>query len=254
MIFLISPSKDLDFKTDPLIHSTDTPRLWNQSQVIIEVLRKKSVKSLMKLMDISEKLAQENVKRNLTFNAEFTRQNSKPAMYAFAGDVYRGLDSKTLSQIEVNYCQKHLRILSGLYGILKPLDLMQAYRLEMGTDLTIKGKKNLYTFWGPSISQVINEDVDKSNSKLVINLASKEYFAAVKANLITVPIINMHFREQKNGKLQFVSYTAKKARGLVVRYMAQKKSISTDMLKSFNSEGYYFEEKISDSENWYFIR
>ncbi|MBK6545667.1 MAG: peroxide stress protein YaaA [Saprospiraceae bacterium] len=254
MIAIISPSKDLNFKT-PVPHpSLELPRLLDSSTQLIDELKKKSVKKLMHLMDISEKLANENSIRYHNFSNTFTLENSRPSIYAFAGEVYRGIDAYNLNDGQLKYCQNHVRILSGLYGLLRPLDLIQAYRLEMGVPLTIQRKKNLYKFWGSRITELLNQDLAATKSDFLINLASKEYFEVIDPKLIQVPIQNIHFREYKNEKLMFVSFTAKKARGLMVRYMALENCKNLDDLKGFNLEGYHFETKLSNETDWYFIR
>ncbi len=254
MIAVISPSKDLNYKSVVPFPSTDLPRLFDQSKRILEVIRKKKVKDLMKLMDISTKLAEENVNRYQNFSEEFTNENSRPAIFAFDGDVYRGLDSYSLNQSQIQYCQNHLRILSGLYGLLRPFDLVQAYRLEMGIPLKVQKSKNLYTFWGSTITDLLQSDILESNSKYLINLASKEYFEAIQLDRIKVPVINIHFREYKKNGLSFVSYTAKKARGLMAKFMVLENLNSAEQLKSFNLDNYHFESELSSANDLFFIR
>lgn len=254
MLFVISPSKDLDYKSIYPTSSNDEPRLWIQSQEIIAVLRKKSSKQLQSLMDISQKIADENLMRNKAFTVDFKADNSRPALYAFSGDVYRGLEAYTMTPSEVAYCQSHVRILSGLYGLLRPLDLMQAYRLEMGTSMSIAKKKNLYQFWDDTITNLVNDDIKQLRSNNLINLASQEYFQAIQDKNIEAKIINIHFRELRNKKVQFVSYTAKKARGMMVRFAANNNLQDPQDLKKFNIEDYYYDEKLSDEYNWYFLK
>lgn len=254
MIAVVSPSKDLNYKSVVPLSSKDLPRLFDQSKRILEVIKKKKVKDLMNLMDISAKLAEENVNRYHNFSEEFTNQNSRPAIFAFYGDVYRGLESYTLNEIQLQYCQNHLRILSGLYGLLKPFDLMQAYRLEMGIPLKVNRRKNLYEFWGTSITDLLQEDLEQTQSNHLINLASQEYFGVLQSERIKVPIINIHFREFKQNGLTFVSYTAKKARGLMVRYMALKNLQVAEGLKNFNLDNYHFQPDLSSDTDWFFIR
>jgi cytoplasmic iron level regulating protein YaaA (DUF328/UPF0246 family) len=254
MIALISPSKDLNYKSEFPVASKDLPRLFDQSKIILEVIKKKKVKDLMKLMDISTKLAEENVRRYEVFSESFTKENSRPAVFAFAGDVYRGLEAYTLNKVQLNYCQKHLRILSGLYGLLRPYDLIQPYRLEMGIPLKVNKHKDIYSFWGSTITELLQKDIEESKSKHLINLASQEYFEAIKVKELKVPVINIHFREYKNNKLSFVSYTAKKARGLMAKYMALENLKSADELKGFNLENYQHDSGLSSAADWYFIR
>jgi uncharacterized protein len=254
MIALISPSKDLNYKSVVPYPSTDLPRLFDQSKLILEVIKKKKIKDLMKLMDISAKLAEENVNRYQHFSEEFTVENSRPAIFAFAGDVYRGLEPYTLDTNQLQYCQTHLKILSGLYGILRPFDLIQAYRLEMGIPLKVQKSKNLYSFWGNTITDLLQEDINESKSEHIINLASKEYFEAIKLDRIKVPVINIQFREHKKNGLSFVSYTAKKARGLMAKFMAIENLDHAEQLKNFNLENYHYEGELSSASDWFFIR
>ncbi|MBK7880998.1 MAG: peroxide stress protein YaaA [Saprospiraceae bacterium] len=254
MIILVSPSKDLDYKNNVDRDSIEIPRLWEKSWPIIDQLRKYKPKKLGALMDISAKLAEENYQRNQAFSPDFNKENSRPAIFAFSGDVYRGLDVKSLDHASFDYCSDHLRILSGLYGVLRPMDLVQPYRLEMGTALKVGRKKNLYQYWGREIADLIQADIEAQSAKYLINLASQEYFEAVQLNDIKVPVIDIHFREFKNGKMQFVSFNAKKARGLMVRYMAQNKCADLECIKGFDLESYTFEEKMSEGNSLYFIR
>lgn len=254
MIAVISPSKDLNYKSPIPIQSNDLPRLFECSSVILQQIKKKKVKDLMKLMDISEKLAEKNVKRYQSFSEEFTNENSRPAIFAFSGDVYRGLEANSLNKSQLNYCQKHLRILSGLYGLLKPFDLIQAYRLEMGLPLKINKHKNLYFFWGTKITDLLQNDIEESKSKHLINLASKEYFEAIDINQLKIPVINIHFREHKKNGLSFVSYTAKKARGMMAKFMAVDKLSNAEDLKSFKMDNYSFDSGLSSSGDWFFIK
>jgi len=254
MIAVVSPSKDLDFlKPYPLIDTT-LPRCWDQSQTILTVMRKKKSKDLQKLMDISPKLGDLNYERFQNMVPEMTITNARPAVFAFTGDVYRGLEVLSLHKKEVKYTCQHMRILSGLYGLLRPQDLIQPYRLEMGISISIGRKKNLYAFWKESITQLLNEDLEESKSKVLLNLASQEYSAAIDFTKIVTPVIEVHFRELRNGKLQFLSYNAKRARGLMVRYMSQTNAKSIDDIKTFNLENYQFDEKHSNDHSLFFIR
>lgn len=254
MLAIVSPSKDLNYKSPVPVSSTELPRMVDRSFELIAVLRKKSVKSLMSLMDISEKLALENVQRYKNFTEEFTSKNSRPAMFAFAGDVYRGLDAYTLDKKQIEFAADHFRILSGLYGLLRPLDLIQAYRLEMGIALKVQRKKNLYAFWGDFITNCLQDDLNRTKSQALINLASQEYFDVLNLNKIEQPVIHIHFREYKNDTLRFVSYTAKRARGLMLRYMILNKLKHADALKLFNLENYSFDPELSSPTEWFFIR
>lgn len=254
MIAVLSPSKDLDFKKELSFTSDRLPYFKEQIGTIVQQMKKKRPNALMKLMDISEKLAIENANRYAAFDVEFKNAQARPALFAFSGDVYRGLDSYSLNKKQIEYCDRHLRILSGLYGMLRPLDLMQAYRLEMGLPLKIGRKKNLYEFWKKPLTGLLNEELKNSKSSHLINLASQEYFSAIDQNDLAVPVIHIHFREFKNNRLSFLSYNAKKARGLMARYMALSNCLNTESLKGFNLEQYSFEEKLSNEAEWYFVR
>lgn len=254
MLCIISPSKDMDFKTVSKIGGVNSPRLWNKSLELLKVMKSKKVKDLCSLMDISEKLALENVTRYQSMEDTCTSSNSKAAIFAFTGDVYRGLDPNTLNETEILHCQNHTRILSGFYGLLRPLDLIQAYRLEMGINLKVGRTKNLYQFWGEYITNLLNEDILESQSKGLLNLASQEYYQAIVQKKIEVPIIDVQFRELRNGKLSFLSYNAKRARGLVVRYVTQGKINNLEDIKNFDLEKYTFDSKLSSEKEWYFVR
>ncbi|NNE29119.1 MAG: peroxide stress protein YaaA, partial [Saprospiraceae bacterium] len=212
MIILLSPAKTLDYSPTEIKDFTQ-PRFQQDTQRLVGQLKKKSARSLKKLMSISDKLAATNAERYQIFSEEFTTENAKQAALAFKGDVYLGLEAETFDGQDFEFADQHLRILSGLYGLLRPLDLMQPYRLEMGTSLKIGRKKNLYQFWGDKITDLINEDLENSQSDFVLNLASKEYFKAVNVKKVTKPIINIHFREFRKGKFTMISFNAKKARG-----------------------------------------
>lgn len=254
MLAVLSPSKDLNYKSPVPIDSKDLPRLFEKSKIILDVLKKKKVKELMKLMDISSKLAQENVNRYHSFSEEFTIDNSRPAIFAFDGDVYRGLEAYTMNSTQLEYCQQHLRILSGLYGLLKPYDLIQPYRLEMGVPLKVLKFKNLYAFWGTTITDLLQKDIEESKSEYLINLASKEYFESIDLSKMNVPVIHIQFRELRNNRLSFVSYTAKRARGLMAKFMSQENLTSAGDLKHFNLDNYKFESELSSPTEWFFVR
>ncbi|MEO6190108.1 MAG: peroxide stress protein YaaA [Saprospiraceae bacterium] len=254
MIFIISPSKDLDFKNPSPLISNDYSRLWNKSLDLLKVMKSKKPKDLKKLMSISDKLAEENVLRYQKMGDECNMENSKPAIYAFNGDVYIGLKALNFDQSEIDYCQKNLRILSGFYGLLRPLDLIQPYRLEMGIALKVNKAKNIYQFWGLDITKLLIQDIEYGESKYLINLASKEYFKSILCDSIQIPIIDIHFREMRNGKLIFVSYNAKKARGLMVHFAAKNKVKNLEELCIFNLENYSFDPKLSNSKELFFVR
>jgi len=206
----------------------------------------------MELMDISEKLADLNWERNQNWSLPFTAENARPAIYAFDGDVYTGLDAYTLPVEKLEILQAKLRILSGLYGVLKPLDLMQPYRLEMGTSLPIGTKKNLYEFWKKKVTQFLNDELQEH--ELFINLASNEYFSAVDTKTLKAPVITPEFKDYKDGKLKVISFFAKKARGLMVRYIIDTNAETIDDLKQFNYEGYAFDANLSKGNTLVFTR
>jgi len=208
----------------------------------------------MNLMDISSDLAQINHHRYQSFSSRYTAKNSKPALFAFDGDVYQGLDAYTLSQEEAQYANEHLRILSGLYGLLSPFDLLQPYRLEMGTRLPNTRGTNLYHFWGETITQLINKDLQKSKDQYVINLASDEYGKAVKWPKLKKPVINIHFKEEHLGKLRFVSFNAKRARGIMARFIIQNQVKDIATLKCFSEGGYLLNEEGSTYQDLLFVK
>jgi cytoplasmic iron level regulating protein YaaA (DUF328/UPF0246 family) len=252
MKIVISPAKSLNFESPlPVQNHTDSLFL-KEAETIQKALKKKKPKQLMELMDISEKLADLNWERNQNWSLPFTAENARPAIYAFDGDVYTGLDAYTLPVEKLPVLQDKLRILSGLYGILKPLDLMQPYRLEMGTSLPIGTKKNLYEFWKKKVTQSLNDELQEH--ELFINLASNEYFSAVDTKTLKAPVITPEFKDYKDGKLKMISFFAKKARGLMVRYIIDTNAETIDDLKQFNYEGYAFDANLSKGNILVFTR
>ncbi len=253
MKILISPAKSLNL--DPLptkIKSTDII-FKDEAWEIAKVLKQKSPRELSELMNISSKLAELNWKRNQEYTREFTNKNSKQAIYSFNGEVYNGINVNTISETGIEFLQENLRILSGQYGLLRPLDLIMPYRLEMGTRLSIDGSKNLYDFWVDKISKQLNTEINEND--IIINLASNEYFKSVKKNLIKAEIITPIFKDYKDGKLKTISFFAKKARGQMVRYIADNQVINNiEELKEFTVDGYIFDPKLSDNKNLIFIR
>jgi cytoplasmic iron level regulating protein YaaA (DUF328/UPF0246 family) len=253
MKIVISPAKSLDFESQLPTQNCSEYLFAKQSVSIDKVLKKQKPKQLMELMSISDKLADLNWQRNQERNvAEMTIQNARPAVFAFSGDVYIGLDAYSLSEEKINYLQDKLRILSGLYGLLKPLDLMQPYRLEMGTKLPIGKNKNLYEFWKPIIAKQLNSELEKE--ELFVNLASNEYFDAVDLKTLKVPVITPEFKDYKDGKLKMISFFAKKARGLMVRYIIDSNAKTIEDLKGFNYEGYAFDGNLSKGNKLVFTR
>lgn len=252
MKIVISPAKSLDFESALPSKKYTEAQFLNKAETIQKTLKKKKPKALMDLMDISEKLAELNWQRNQDWSLPFTTENARPAVYAFNGDVYIGLDAYTISEEKLEVLQDKLRILSGLYGLLKPLDLMQAYRLEMGTNLKVGTKKNLYEFWKKTITDSLNKEMKKD--ELFINLASNEYFSAVDVKSLKVPVITPEFKDYKDGKLKMISFFAKKTRGLMVRYIIDNNVETLDELKNFNYEGYAFDANLSKGNKLVFTR
>lgn len=253
MKIVISPAKSLDFETQLPTTSYTEYGFQKQSLAIDKVLKKKKPNELMDLMSISDKLADLNWNRNQTRNvSEITAENGRQAIYAFSGDVYIGLNAYSLSEDKITILQDKLRILSGLYGLLKPLDLIQPYRLEMGTKLPIGTNKNLYEFWKPFIVKELNSELSKD--ELFVNLASNEYFDAVDVKKLKVPVITPEFKDYKDGKLKMISFFAKKARGMMVRYIIDTNAETIDDLKGFNYEGYAFDSNLSNGNKLVFTR
>lgn len=252
MKLVISPAKSLDFESKlPTIVHTEAQFL-KQSERLNKLLKKKSAKSLSKLMGISDALGQLNYERNQSWELPFNTDNARPAVYAFNGDVYRGLDAYTIPQNKIETLQNTVRILSGLYGLLKPTDLIQPYRLEMGTKLPVGVKKNLYEFWKKDITKALNEELE--DDELFLNLASNEYFKAIDVKALKVPVVTANFKDFKNGEYKIISFFAKAARGLMARYIVDTNAKTLDDIKGFNYEGYNFSEPMSTENNLVFIR
>ena len=247
MKIIISPAKSLDFDSDLNSQNVSVPKFLEKTLVINSILKQKSPSDLMKLQSISEKLSDLNWKRNLEFSRNHNDDNSRPAIFAFNGDVYEGLDVKTLDVKKIDFLQNNLRIISGLYGVLKPLDLIQPYRLEMGTKISINGSSNLYEYWSNDITKFLSDEL--LSSEFLLNLASNEYFSAIDKSKINSEIISPIFKDFKNGKLKIISFYAKKARGMMVRYVADHLIDSYDNLLSFNYGGYIFNENETTVRN-----
>lgn len=245
MLALISPAKTLDYESALPTDSHTLPRLLEHSQQLIDVSRKLSATDIANLMSVSEKIAKLNVDRFHDWQSDFNFSNARQALFAFKGDVYTGLDAYNLNDQKFEYAQKHLRMLSGLYGVLRPLDLMMPYRLEMGTKLNNSRGHNLYEFWGDKITNLINDDLEQANSGLLVNIASDEYYKSVIERKLKAEIIKPVFLDQKNGKYKVISFYAKKARGLMARYIIENQLSKVEDLKSFNSDGYYFDANSS---------
>ncbi len=252
MKMIISPAKSLDFETSIPVLTPSQSNFLKESKTINGVIKKKSPAELMQLMSISDKLAELNWQRNKAWKTPFTPENARPAVFAFSGDVYVGLDVKTLPLEKLPILQERLRILSGLYGILRPLDLMQAYRLEMGTAISIGDSKNLYDFWKVKLTKALDKELKKG--ELLINLASNEYFSVIDTKILKVPVITPEFKDYKDGKLKMISFFAKKARGLMVRYIIDTNAETLEDLKGFDSEGYRFDDNLSKGNKLVFTR
>jgi uncharacterized protein len=252
MKIVLSPAKSLNFEKElPTSQYTESSFL-KESRQVHKVLKQQSPKTLSELMSISDKLSDLNWQRNQDWKTPFTPENARPAVYTFDGDVYTGLDAYTIPVEKLDKLQDTLRILSGLYGYLKPLDLMQAYRLEMGTKLPIGESKNLYEFWKKNLTNSLNKELKKG--ELFINLASNEYFSAVDVKALKVPVITPEFKDYKDGKLKIISFFAKKARGLMVRYILDTNAETIDDLKGFNYDGYHFDANLSKGNHLVFTR
>lgn len=252
MKIVISPAKSLDFEKTLPTSQFSKPVFLKQTKEIVKVLKNLKSKDLSDLMDISDALGELNWQRNKKFKTPFSPENARPAMYAFNGDVYQGLDAYTISEEKLAVLQSKLRILSGQYGILKPLDLMQPYRLEMGTSLVIGEHRNLYSFWKETITNNLNKELKKN--ELFINLASNEYFSVIDTKKLKVPVITPEFKDYKDGKLKMISFFAKKARGLMVRYIIDNDIETLEELKGFNYEGYAFDTYLSKGNTLVFTR
>ncbi len=252
MKIVISPAKSLNFdKALPTANFSEALFLKEARQVH-KALKQKSPNELSGLMDISEKLADLNWQRNQDWKTPFNPENARPALFTFDGDVYTGLDAYSIPTAKLETLQASLRILSGLYGILKPLDLIQAYRLEMGTKLAIGESDNLYQFWKSTVTKALNKELEKG--ELFINLASNEYFSVIDVKALKVPVITPEFKDYKNGNLKIISFFAKKARGMMVRYIIDTNAKTIDDLKGFNYEGYQFDANLSAGNNLVFTR
>ncbi|MDP1558654.1 MAG: peroxide stress protein YaaA [Nitrosomonas sp.] len=252
MLIIISPAKTLDFETPATTNKHTLPIMLDDSVELIDQLRKLEPDALSKLMSISPKLAVLNSNRYYEWALPFNTANAKQSALAFKGDVYTGLNADTFNPSEMDFAQKHLRILSGLYGVLRPLDLIQAYRLEMGAKFKNQRGNNLYEFWGDAITDLINQDIKKQKSQVLLNLASIEYFKSINARKLNARVINPIFKDKKNGAYKIISFYAKKARGLMSRYIIQNKLTEVENIKGFNLEGYTF--KGSTNDDWLFTR
>ncbi len=253
MIIVISPSKTLDFSVNAF-HTHTQARQLGQSQELIETSKQLSPEDLASLMKISEKLSQLNWQRYQDFQQPFTLTNSKQALLAFKGDVYGGIDSDNYTKEDFSFAQKHLRILSGLYGALRPLDLIQPYRLEMGTRLHNKQGKNLYEFWGNQVTELLNQDLNDDPTPILINLASNEYFKVIKPKVLDAKILTLSFKENKAGIYKVIGIHAKRARGLMTNFIIKNRIIEAEQIKAFNLDNYIYNKSLSTENEWVFSR
>jgi uncharacterized protein len=257
VLIVVSPAKSLDYESPLAITEFTEPELLDRSEILIEVMRKKSAAQVAKMMSISPALAELNVERYRDFERPFTPANSRQALLAFNGDVYDGMDAKTtFKKADFTHAQKTLRILSGLYGVLRPLDLMMPYRLEMGTKVVVKKTKDLYGFWGSEITSALNIAIDKSpGEKLLVNLASQEYFGSVKPALLTAPIVAPVFLDRKTGgEPKIISFFAKRARGIMAGWIIKERITKADDLLDFTGAGYRFDDSRSTDLRPVFVR
>lgn len=254
MKLVISPAKTLDFESAPVTQTYSDPSFLENSQLLIDELKELSQADVATLMKLSDKLAALNVARFGSWETPFTPENAKQAILAFKGDVYTGLDAESFSEEDFSFAQNHLRILSGLYGLLKPLDLIQPYRLEMGTKFANSRGKNLYEFWDMQLTDALNNEFSEEKEPVLINLASNEYFKAVKTKNLQAEVITPVFKDWKNGQYKMISFYAKKARGLMAAYIIQNQLSDPEQLKNFDTEGYYFSEEQSKGNEWVFLR
>lgn len=254
MLMVISPAKTLDYETAPVTERFTQPQHIDHASDLISQLRDFSPQQIAELMHLSDKLAGLNAARFGSWSRTFTTENAKQALLAFKGDVYTGLAVEDFSEQDFDFAQKHLRMLSGLYGVLRPLDLMQPYRLEMGTKLANPRGKDLYAFWGERISGWLNDALAEQGDDVVLNLASNEYFSAVKRKALNARVISTEFRDEKNGEYKIISFYAKKARGMMARYVIKEKITDPQALKNFNYQGYQFCAERSTLDNLVFLR
>lgn len=251
---VISPAKTLDFDSPLATTKNSQPRFLDQSQQLINELQKLAPHDISNLMSVSDKIGTLNFDRFQTWQQPFNDDNARAAVLAFKGDVYTGMQVQSFKASDFTFAQKHLRILSGLYGLLRPLDLMQAYRLEMGTKFANQGGKNLYEFWDNKITEVLNQDIKGSGNKVLVNLASNEYFKSVQLKQLDSDVITPVFKDFKNGKYKIISFYAKKARGMMAAYIIKNKIKSVEDIKEFDVDGYSFNGEMTSGADWVFTR
>ncbi len=254
MLTVVSPAKTLDYESELPIEDHTMPAFLEESVALVDVLKGKEPWELSEMMNISDDLANLNANRFQNWTLPFSLDNSRQAIFAFKGDVYTGLDVDTFSKADIKESQQRLRILSGLYGLLKPLDLMRPYRLEMGTRLANPRGNNLYQFWGDRITDALNQELDTLNNPILVNLASNEYYKSVKAKRLNARVITPVFKDLKGSQYKVVSFWAKKARGLMARYIIQQKIDVPEALKDFSLGGYQFSSALTEGDQWVFTR
>ena len=254
MLTVISPAKTLDYETPPTTRRTTQPQYLDKAARLVDDARDLSPDDIRKLMGVSQKIAELNHARFMNWGQPFTLDNAKQAILAFKGDVYTGLEADSLTDEQLRFAQQHLRILSGLYGLLRPLDLMQPYRLEMGLKFENEGGKNLYEFWGDDITSALNAQLKKSRSNVLVNLASNEYFRSVHTAAIDADVITPVFKDLKNGKYKIISFFAKKARGQMARYIVEEGLTDVAGLQRFKTGGYRYSKADSSAKEWVFTR
>lgn len=254
MLLIVSPAKTLDFESPAKSKLATIPGFIEDSERLIGELRGLTPSDICELMGISEKLGQLNFERFLMWHTPFDSSNAKQAVLAFKGDVYTGLDAESFSAKEFKFAQKHLRILSGLYGLLRPMDLIQAYRLEMGTKFRNKGGDNLYQYWGDSVTEAINAQLKQTKSSVLVNLASNEYYKVINKKLLAAEIITPVFKDLKNGKYKIISFYAKKARGRMSAYVIKNQITKAEELKQFDYDSYKYNSEFSTAQEWVFTR
>ncbi len=254
MLVTLSPSKGQDFDIAAPVKKHSKPVNLKDSEILIEQLRRYKVADIRSLMDVSENIARLNVNRYKNFSTPFTTANAKQAIFAFKGDVYSGIDVEHMDAEDLAFAQEHVRILSGLYGYLRPLDLIQPYRLEMKTKLPNPRGDNLYQFWGDKITELLNRDLKKQAEPVLVNLASNEYFKSVKPKKLDGALLNINFKETKNGKTRVVAIFAKRARGMMTDFIIRNRIEQPKDLKKFRQEGYRFSQALSDDKQWTFER
>ena len=254
MLMVISPAKTLDYQTAPTTQRFTLPQHLEHSRQLIDLLREQSPAQIAELMHLSDKLAALNVARFGSWTPAFSPANAKQALLAFKGDVYTGLAAEDFSEEDLDYAQRHLRMLSGLYGVLRPLDLMQPYRLEMGTRLANPRGKDLYAFWGERISEWLNQALAEQGDDVLLNLASNEYFSAVRRKALAARVIDVEFRDEKNGQYKIISFYAKKARGLMARWVIRERIGNPDDLPTFALDGYRYSDELSAADRLVFLR